>query len=188
MDSKYVISKKSLQALEVDGLDGRSFIPDIQLDHLMTLRAIQATIEERCKDSGQDYELEKLAHEILDHSKKIFAILVLMKEENLIQDFIHKRYRDSSLLHSNEIPATVKDSKKFQRKKWMFLAPIFEAGDIHRELDARTIVPIVSQSRIGSGASGIVYKVELYRVQQKLVPGTPGDPVGIPKSIIVSRF
>lgn len=61
----YVLSRKSLEALEVDVPDGRSFMPDVQLDNLMTLRAIRATIEERCKDSDRHCESEKLAHEIL---------------------------------------------------------------------------------------------------------------------------
>lgn len=123
----YVLSRKSLEALEVDVPDGRSFIPDVQLDNLMTLRAIHGTIKERCKDSGRDCESENLAHEILSHSKTVFAILVLIGEEGLIQDFFQERHMDSSLLHS--------------------------------------------EFKIGFGSTGIVYRVELHRDQQRLVTG-----------------
>lgn len=180
MDLEYVVSKKSLKALKVDVLDGRSFIPDAELDNLMTLRAILATIKERCENAGREYELEKLAHEIFAHSKKIFAILILIGEENLIRNFIHERYRDSSLLHSSEIPTTMKDPERFQKKKWKFLAPIFEARDFHREFSAGTIIPIVSESVLSGGDGGMVSKVELHQTQQKLVPHTPGNPVSTP--------
>ncbi|KAJ8132965.1 hypothetical protein O1611_g659 [Lasiodiplodia mahajangana] len=45
--------------------------------------------------------------------------------------------------------------------QWIFLAPRFSLGGIHQILDPNVILPFQSMEKIGAGASGMVYRVEI---------------------------
>lgn len=169
MDQDLKSLELRIKGLRRENADHRQFIPQLPLREVFSKDAIWKALH----DSGiKRYQLDEMVDRILKDGIKIFAILVLTHQAGLTPRFIEEaEFHDQRLPFSLEIlekQLSLPSAKDFYEKQWELIAPTFYRGTIHKSLNSRFILPFVLDQRIGSGAFGTVYEIELDHDHQQL--------------------
>lgn len=156
----------------------RYFIPHRSLYELLTKEVISNTIKEY--EDIRRYRLDETAEKIFKGGRRIFAILVLLKnEEKSITYFLeHDQFQRSSIDLRLPFPIQTLESivpdiaADFYEMQWELVAPIFARNVVHRFLDERIRLPFVLDHEIGEGGFGTVFEVQLHpdHQMQTLIP------------------
>ena len=159
---------------------GLKFIPHRPLLALLTRDTISAAL--RSTDLPP-LHIPGLTQRIIIGGRKVFALLVLLKnEEAQIMQFIkHDQLAPTSL--DSRLPFSLEELKtivpdiagEFFERQWELCAPIFSKGVLHRKLHDLIRLPFVSEEKIGAGGFGDVYCFELDGGQQTLAFTEPED-------------
>lgn len=123
---------------------------------------------------------------IMRGGRKIFAILVLLKdEESAISRFMeHDHYQKSPLDERLPFSMETLDSiipdiaEDFCEMQWEFVAPILYRNVVHRSLPDKTRLPFVYNKKIAEGGFGVVYEIELHLDHQTICL-TPREEVSV---------
>lgn len=163
--------RKALRALRIHNHDRNAFVPEGSLDALITPHSVQEVLE-GCQIKAWD--VASIQNIILEGAKKIFAILVLMKEEGEISRFIEfDDFQDQTL--DSKLPISREKLKRiipdnadqFFEEQWCFTAPVFAHHHIHRYFSKETILPFTSVRTLGKGGFGLVQEVTLPQKHQR---------------------
>jgi serine/threonine protein kinase len=157
--------RKALRALRIHNHDRNAFVPEGSLDALITPHIVRKLLEECQIDAWNVESIQKI---ILEGAKKIFAVLVLMREEGEISRFIEfddfqDQTLDSKLPISREkLKQIIPDNAdQFFEEQWCFTAPVFAHHHIHRYFSKETVLPFTSVRPLGKGGFGQVQEVTL---------------------------
>lgn len=112
---------------------------------------------------------------IMKGARKIFAILILIREERTILKFIENdQYSKSNL--DDKIPFSMETLRNidpdiaefFYIQQWEFSTP-YITGDIsHRVLDENVVLPFLQEKFLAEGSFGVVHEVVIHRCSQSL--------------------
>ena len=153
-------------------------MPQNDLYRLLTPQVVLFTL----KNSGVDESrLSDLAQSVHQGARKVFAVLVILREVQHILDFVgHDQFRDLD----QQLPFDQDDMKKmaiqgsiardFYEEQWQFLAPVFSRRLLPRELADNTPLPITERVDIGSGGFGTAYKIKIHNSHHKLGKSVEG--------------
>ena len=161
--------KLRIKDIRCENSDHRWFVPLLPLREILS----QDVILKAVRDAGtKAYHLDEVVDRILSNGLKIFAILVLTDQAALAFKFIQEgELLDERLPFSLEIlkmRLSLPHVKDFYEKQWELSVPTFDRGTIHKSLDDRVILPFIRDKRIGNGAFGTVYEIELNHNHQQL--------------------
>lgn len=159
------------------------FIPHRPLIRLLTNDAISAALHRTNLSELHRLQIPSIAQRITSGGRKVFAILVFLKDEEamIVQFFKHDQLvptpLDSRLPFSQEeLTNIVPDiASEFFERQWEFCAPIFSKGVLHRELHDSIHLPFVSEKSYGAGGFGDVYWFKLDKEQQTFAFTDPED-------------
>lgn len=163
----------------------RSFFSQEAIKSAITEDVIRQAF--RDKDNNSDCKLaldhiDSAVKAILNGGHRIFAILALIRQTSLIQNFIEfDSFQESGLdqglpfewtrLQRILVFETV--AKEFFEKQWSFSSPVFSSSVFSRPLPKQTIFPFTKQQRLDEGAFGIVYEIQIpkshHRFSKELV-------------------
>jgi hypothetical protein len=169
MDQNINDLKSRLKDLRRENADHRWFIPQLSLYEALSEDAIQKALQ----DSGTKlYQLDEIVKHIITDGMKIFAILVLTDQVARTSKLIEEgEFHDQRLPFNLDIlgkQLSLPSAKDFYERQWELTAPTFHRGTIHKSLDNRSILPFARDKRIGNGAFGTVYEIELDHDHQQL--------------------
>jgi hypothetical protein len=150
---------------------GHHFLPNISIATIFTLPAIEkAILELKCRPDERIGLAKKIHHK----GKKIFAILILMSEEDYIVQF-----RNWSAL-DDRLPLSKYDAQKIAGEagscladeyQWKLLPEAFPLNmwEHHLEFVKETILPFVDEpEHVATGGFGEISKVKILASQQAL--------------------
>ncbi|KAI1124585.1 kinase-like domain-containing protein [Nemania abortiva] len=153
--------------------ENKSFIPSNELSQILTDPAIRHILHQKLQCDDDD--LERLIAQILNDDignghKKIFAILVIIGKVKYIKDFIHASVRDADLpldleyLRGRLANCKIHYLEAFYERQWLVIVPVlnFTVDIVPPKYSAREILPILEKKRIGGGAHGILWKVQIH--------------------------
>lgn len=110
---------------------------------------------------------------IMDTAFLIFAILLSNGHELFILRFVFRRDNDNRIPFSEPsldyLPPEVCES--FVNKQWQFSPVVFDTNEPHRDLDSNAVLPIMSETCVGTGGFGTVWKISLDARCQRLLDG-----------------
>lgn len=162
-------------------LGGQYFLPLDSLDETITTESVKAQLswEDRTFRSG-------LPREVVQHAKKVFAILVLIGDPRAIKGLLGEGLTDeylplspgdpycSSLVSAHrdktfQSPVTWDEFRValFLEKQWVVQAPVLDTTGIHIALHPRCPLPFQSIDEVGWDESGRVYRGALHPAHQK---------------------
>lgn len=159
------------------------YLPNGCVEELIT----QSTIRENLKYYADISEQTLLVDFIEQRAKKVFAITILLvKDDELWQAmtrFQEHGFIDSLLPVSDidgsdvrNIREAFSDGKlwnlwrkfEFEKKQWMFLAPVFTQHQLIYKFERDHILPFKSvSSKVKEGTFGDVFEVEIHESHQK---------------------
>lgn len=158
--------RRDIHQLRCQNIDSRSFVPDVALERCATYDKILEAV----KDCGLEaFQIYETASAVFAGSRKVFAVLLLIHHEGLIQRFIcNDQFRPKEL--DSKLPfslSTLKDiiptaASQFYEKQWEFTAPIFTKYTTHRILDKDIILPFVGSEKLAEGGFGRVYRTIIH--------------------------
>jgi len=162
MDQTINDLKSRLKDLRRENADHRWFIPQLELCEALSENAIWKALQ----DAGtKSYQLDEMVEHILTNGMKIFAVLVLTDQAAHTSKFIQEgELFDQRLPFSVDIlgkQLSLPSARDFYERQWELAVPTFYRGTIHKSLDNRSILPFTRDKRIGNGAFGTVYEIEL---------------------------
>lgn len=154
----------------------RRFFPDVALEEVITKQVVVDVISFTAIAIHQQEELVEF---VLDRAKKIFCILVCLREVRYIDGFSRCDGVDLGLPfmveNLKEIGLSDTTAEEFDLMQWEYLAPVFGKKD--RQLRPQHILPFKSDDSLthAVGGYGAVRRVELYSVHQDLVSGSSAN-------------
>jgi hypothetical protein len=154
-------------ALQTKNFESAYFVPTKDLEELLSKPSIQDILN-RCGIEAQ--HRDETSSIILSGARKIFSILILMKDEALIRKFIeHDQFQFKDLdaklpLSESALQRIIGNgpAKRFYRKQWMFVSPYFRNDLRHRILEHDVVLPFIDSSFVGRGGFGTVSEVTLH--------------------------
>lgn len=157
-----------------------TFIPHYSLFAILTPDTVSASLG----SAGlSPLQIPSLTDRIMTSGRKVFAILVLLKNEEaqIVQFIKHDQLASTSL--DSRLPFSLEELKtivpdiavEFFDLQWEVCAPVFSKGVMHRQLHDLIRVPFVSEEKIGHGGFGDVFCVEMDAEQQTLAFTEPED-------------
>lgn len=169
--------RKQIQSLlcKVDG-EGwdRKFVPRQALYELLTRDVVFDAIDKQ--EAIEWYHKDKFTDWIMRGGRRIFAILVVMKnEESSISYFIsHDSFKETPL--DEQLPFSVEVLNSINReiasdfydRQWEFVSPILSKNVIHRILPCEVRMPFIHNRQIGQGAFGKIFEIRLHPDHQPI--------------------
>ncbi|XXH02715.1 hypothetical protein Hte_009100 [Hypoxylon texense] len=166
--------RRQLKSSRVLSESGEYFLPDVSITSILTLTEVEeAILEIHCEPEDR----VGLAYWTFYEGKKVFAILILMSEEDHIVKFRNHGFLDTSL------PLTDQDAEmiagdvgiSFADEQWEVLSETFrpKMWENHQEFGLKRILPFVDRpEQVGEGGYGEVAKVKILASQQAFQPQT----------------
>jgi hypothetical protein len=153
-------------------LEYRYFVPHQALYNLMTEDFVEKAV---LVSNIPRYHMKEVIKAIMDGARKIFAILILIRQSNLIFEFIQDdQLQLSSLDH--KLPFSIEKlqtllpnldtATRFYETQWEFAAPIFTGSLCPRVLESEVILPFIGSEEIGEGGFGLAYVTKLESTHQ----------------------
>jgi hypothetical protein len=165
-------------------LGNQQFLPLSELDAKVTRDSISAQLSEDTRQL-----LPSLPDEVLDHAKKIFAILVVIGEPRRIQDLVQEGLTDEHLplsLREADNYNVLKSRndqnfksfaswdneprvEEFLDKQWLVQAPVLDPTGRHIDLTEKCALPFLQSNKVATAADGLcsVHRGILHPAHQK---------------------
>lgn len=130
-------------------------------------------IEGAVRDAGiKAYDVGEITKEIMKGARKIFAILLVIRQPQSILSFVQDDQFQSWLDHKlpftldklQELLSSASLGQEFYEKQWEFTSPVFTKRLLPRVLEDDIILPFVEDKEEDEGGFGVVHtiKVELH--------------------------
>ena len=160
------VIRHQIRALRQRNTDGKWFIPDRSLESVLEYEAVQTSLQDYC--GIEPYGVKWMTRAIRNGSRKIFAILILIREEKKVGAFLeHFLQSDDQILDfqlpfspiklEEVLPQAV--ANEFSEHQWEFLAPIFTHRLLHRNITSEVPLPFVESRTLGKGGFGKVFEI-----------------------------
>ncbi|KAI9861845.1 MAG: hypothetical protein M1824_001956 [Vezdaea acicularis] len=161
------------------------FVPQDDLYRLLSPPVVLSVL----KSSGLDTSrLSELAQSVHQGARKVFAILVILKQVQHTPDLVswdHFRDLDPQLPFERDalermLPRAFV-ATEFYDQQWQFLAPVFSKKLLPRELVKRIPLPITEKIKVGSGSFGTAYRIRIH-------PSHNGFGTSVDESFVLKSF
>lgn len=144
------------------------YIPQSQFESLMTGGNIRRELDQIVPD-GDELNIDELTEWILGGARKVFAILVIIKATQRIQQCRELEFCDTYLpIPSNSqlaVDAVGPSLQTFRKEQWVFLSPVLTTNLMSIEdiptFHSQVPLPFNSMQRYTSGTYGVVYKCQI---------------------------
>lgn len=160
----------------------RYFYSRVEVESVLDLKAIHDCLASNPKLAGNERDVGRFASFVRESSLLTFATLLSDGNHAHILDFLIRRDTDGRIPYSEDSLYYLKPEHvraQFVQRQWEFHPVVLQRHDIPREIHRDAVLPILSETRKGTGGFGTVWETELYPTCQSLVPSTPGH-VGLP--------
>ena len=150
----------SLIALRQRSSKGTRFITFLHLQQALTRSVIVDTVDRFC---SQEYRKPHVIDVILQGSLRVFAVLVLLRQEELILDFIENLgdQLDNKLpfeqTQISRISSKVSD-RFCSEVQWELIPHLFPDGGFHRKIMDDVIIPYTKEVRFDEGSGGEIFE------------------------------
>lgn len=163
-----------LSPRELQNWEHKSFVPFSELKTLFT----RDKVLELLRQHDLEFHLiNETVDRVLDGGLRTFAVLADIQDIGSITRFI-KEDQFSEISLDAKLPLNETDffryfsnpekGRRFLRKQWSFLAPVFAENRSRRELDDRIILPFLRKDYFTEGGFAKVYKVKVDASHYKL--------------------
>jgi hypothetical protein len=151
-----------------------SFVPELSFYSVMTEDAVRSVLT-----SWPPYHRDEIAQKIIPRGRKIFGILILLGQIELLSKFVEidqledakLPFRQDTLVQ--DIHLSPEEARDFHEKQWELTAPTFARGTLNRRFDVNTVMPFVENREVGEGCFGKVCEVMLRPDHQELGDNFP---------------
>lgn len=150
----------------VQNVERRYFLPQQALYDLMS----EVLVESAVRDAGiKAYDVGEITKEIMKGARKIFAILVVVRQPQSILSFVQDDQFQSWLDHKlpfglsklQKLLPSASLGQEFYEKQWEFTAPVFTKRLLPRVLEDDIILPFVEDKQEGEGGFGVVHTIKV---------------------------
>ncbi|KAL9119335.1 MAG: hypothetical protein Q9187_004110 [Circinaria calcarea] len=162
--------RERISALRIANADGVNFVPIKALLNVLQEKDIKGVIAE-C--GIKIYQQDEAVTVIRRGGRRVFAILSIIEQEQLIVEFMkYDNFLDTEL--DSKLPFEEDTLRKiipnhyrgFYDVQWEFSTPLFKSNLYHRKLHDRCILPFIEIKVLGEGGFGVVSKVSLPALHQ----------------------
>lgn len=153
-------ARHRIRELRRKNTDGKWFIPEGSLVSRLSHEVIQNLIQNHC--DIESYAVQENTRAIEIGARKVFAILVLIREAGKIATFREHRLLDARLPFSESDLLMVLNAdlaSEFAKQQWDFIAPIFSRQYLHHRLHKESRLPFIESRVIGGGGFGHVCEI-----------------------------
>ena len=170
-----------LRSARIKNADSKYFIPDVALDDVFEDFDVDVCI------GGIGiavYHQQESAAAIKTGCRKVFSILALLGQENLIVDMLSLDGLVKNSEIDNKLPFDMRMlrnvlassvASQFFELQWEFIAPFFREDRSHRILHVDTIMPFVGRKQLADGGFGVVFRETLAEMHHGLDCGHEPD-------------
>ncbi len=159
-------TRRQIRALRCRNTDGKWFFPEGSLVSGLSSEVIQDLIQNHC--DIEPYAVQEITQTVEAGARKVFAILVLMREGQKIAAFLEHHLQSDGQTLDSRLPFFESELKmvlnpdlasEFEELQWEFIAPIFSHRLLHRNLQMDSRLPFIESRKIGGGGFAYVYEV-----------------------------
>jgi hypothetical protein len=175
-----------IEAKRKRSTDGKYYITEKDVRVVLTSEAVENAVREL---SFSEIDHVEICAKIKLEGVKTFAILLWMRRESAIVDFIENGALDSSLPLAQARVEDIAPSfgKSFaQEIQWQFLPRFFSSSlrSYFARIQAEEILPFLSEVKLGEGGLGEVFLTGIDSSHQDLLPC--GASVGLLQTFLSS--
>ena len=160
--------RERIQSLRLRNIDSKNFVPAGSLNSILSNDVVAQAVKE-C--NFPKYRQSEVASWIVQGGRRTFAILIMIRQEFLMLNFVEKdqlqdAWADSKLPFSRlalEKILPTESAIDFFDNQWEFVSPIFSPSKGHRHLDDHIILPFFDNLRQrGDGGFGLVSEIDVH--------------------------
>ena len=160
------VIRHQIRALRCRNTDGCWFIPERSLVSGLSHDLIHNIIGHYCE--VEPYAVTETAQAVEDGARKIFAILILIREVKKISAFLENHLQSDGQTLDSRLPFSKSELVKvftpdvageFEELQWELIAPVFSHRLLHRNIQIESRLPFIESRKIGAGGFGDVYEV-----------------------------
>ena len=158
--------KSSIKRLRRQDAQGKFYVPNLSFRSLITSEIVYAELK---KAEIEPSLLEDLTKGIIADGRKVLAILILIEQVQLVQDFMECYPRPDYRLpllfdqlnsfDENRVGSMIAFS--FHETQWQFLVPQFTQSMISKLIPSKSALPFSKDEEIGNGGFGTIYEIRL---------------------------
>lgn len=159
------------------GSAGRYFYSRVEVEEVLGPDTVRQCLALIPRLAGNERDIDRFASLIRESSLLIWAILLSDGNQARIMDFLFRRDTDDRIPYSEDSLYYLDPilRAQFVQRQWEFHPVVLERHDIPRDIHPNAILPILSETRKGSGGFGTVWETTLYPTCQSVVPSTAGQ-------------
>ena len=155
-----------IRALRHRNIAGKWFIPDGSLLSELPCEVIKSSLQTYC--DVEPPGVEWMSHAIEGGARKVFAILILIRQERKISAFFETYLQSDDQKLDSRLPFSEPELSKvftrdvaceFEEQQWDFTAPVFNHRLVHRNIPSQFPLPFIESKKLGEGGFGDVYEV-----------------------------
>ena len=142
----------------------RHFLPNGTLENLLTFDIVQDALSDPSFQIPP-YKRNSTAQTIINEARKVFAVLVELKLEHTLAQFIENDTMDKYLpVDEKALEGFLSggDARDFVWRQWEYLAYNFRRGPYQRQIRTEIILPYLEERKIGGGGYSTVYEVIIH--------------------------
>ncbi|ORY10807.1 kinase-like domain-containing protein [Clohesyomyces aquaticus] len=169
-----------LSDIRKDSKSSGAFYPPTGIAEVLSIDAIRNCVFTIPHLNDNPRDIQRFATLIRETCIRIFAILLVNRDEEHITEFLFRRENDSRIPYTETGLYFFRDrniliARRFVASQQEFDPVILKKGDIPRLLRDREVLPFLEDREVGHGAFGTVYKVVLHPTCQELVATRNGE-------------
>ena len=156
----------------------RYFYSRVEVEGVLGPDAVRECLASIPRLAGKERDVHRFASIVRESSLLILAILLFDGNQAHIMDFLFRRDSDDRIPYSEDSLDYLKPEhirSQFVQRQWEFHPVVLERHDIPRDIHPDAILPILSETRKGSGGFGTVWETRLYPTCQSIVPSAAGQ-------------
>jgi hypothetical protein len=158
------------------------FVPEKRLRQILNREAVSRQIE-ACE--VPHHNRQECVELILANATSLFGILVCLRQEALIMEFISNGLFDKKLPLGEDEVEGINVHDEFFILQPAFTSPVFSRTSIILNLKDECILPFLEDSKMGGGGYGNSFHVSLDPLHQKLETPAKDGSVCLSLSLIV---
>ncbi|KAL2831515.1 hypothetical protein BDW59DRAFT_157941 [Aspergillus cavernicola] len=173
--------RTALLSLRKKATDQRYFIPFPSLSSLLTRPAIANVVPELCH---QPHRHTAVIDTIYERGIRVFAILLLLNQEQLVLGFLESGIHDAQLPVEPQqlLRASPLVSSRFSTEvQWEVISHVFEKCPLHQRIQIEVTLPYIAEEKRGEGSGGEIFQCVIAEGQHRLP--TDGQAVVVRKKI-----
>ncbi|KAL8673355.1 MAG: hypothetical protein Q9168_002234 [Polycauliona sp. 1 TL-2023] len=160
------VIRRQIRALRSRNAHGQWFVPEGSLVAALPHETVRRAIENHCQ--VEPYAAQWITQAIVTGARKVFAMLILIREENSIAAFLEHHLQSDGQALDSRLPFSKSDlealfapevASEFEEEQWGFIAPVFSHRLLHRKIQPESRLPFVESQMIGGGGFGHVHQV-----------------------------